>query len=294
MVDTMPTRKLRTLRFPLRSAIPAAFAALVLLILPAARAQLAAATDPIYVPTLTFDIASIRQTAGITNNALRAGVKNPPHASTLDITNFPIKRLIQYAYGFDTPISGGPQWTTDLYFNIQAKSDPETDEKLAKLTDSQAKLEKQHMLQTLLADRLKLKTHLETKESSVYALVLAKSGSKLQEIKIDPDQPKTVPGADVKGAGSRQGLEFTVGNASSKSITAILASQMEAPVLDRTGLTGIYKFTLQIGTDWSAGAPDAWPDVFTAVQEQLGLKLDPIKASIPVLVIDHIEMPSEN
>jgi uncharacterized protein (TIGR03435 family) len=267
---------------------------LVFALIPTAHAQLAAATDPDYVPTLTFDIASIRQTAGITDHALRAGVKNPPHASTVDITNFPIKRLIQLAYGFDTPISGGPTWTTDLYFNIQAKSDPETDEKLAKLTDNQAKLEKQHMLRVLLADRMKLKTHLETKESSVYALVLAKGGSKLQELKADPDQPKTIPGADVKGAGGRQGLEFTVGNATSKSIAAILASQTETPVLDRTGLTGTYKFTLQIGTDWSTGAPDAWPDIFTAVQEQLGLKLDPIKASIPVLVIDHIEMPSEN
>ena len=291
MSTTVPTRKLRTLRLTLRTAVSAA---LILLTLPAARAQIAAATDPDYVPTLTFDIASIRQTAGITDNSLRAGVKNPPHASTIDITNFPVKRMIQLAYGFDTPISGGPTWITDLYSNIQAKSDPATDEKLARLTDNQAKLEKQHMLQALLADRMKLKTHLETKESSVYALVLAKSGSKLQEIKADPDQPKTIPGADVKGAGSRQGLEFTVGNATSKSIAAILASQMEAPVLDRTGLTGIYKFQLQIGTDWSTGVPDAWPDLFTAVQEQLGLKLDPIKASVPVLVIDHIEMPSEN
>ncbi len=268
-------------------------AALPLLTPSSAHAQIAA-TDPTYVPTLTFDIASIRETAGVTDHGLKVSVKNPPHASTIDITNFSIKSLIQLAYGFGTPISGGPDWLTDRYFNIQAKSDPATDEKLARLTDDQAKLEKQHMLQALLADRLGLKYHMETRESSVYALVIAKNGSKLQEIKTDSDQPKTTPGADVKAQGGAQGLEFIVQNATARSIAAILVSQLEMPVIDRTGLTGTYKFTLQIGRDWSTGSPDAWPSIFTAVQEQLGLKLDATKASIPVLVIDHIDLPSAN
>ena len=291
--------KFPTLRHPLHRGLLLTAAGLMALTLPA-HAQ-TSVTDPTYVPTLTFDLASIRQTVGITDHGLKVGVKNPPHASNFEATNFTVKSLIQMAYGFDTPISGGPDWLGDRYFNIEAKSDAATDAQLAKLSDDDAKLEKRHMLQALLADRLSLKTHLETKESSVYALVLAKGGSKLQDIKVqpsdpsNPDQPRpTPPGADVRASGGAQGLEFTVQNATTKSIAAILVSQVETPVIDRTGLTGTYKFTLQFGRDWSAANPEGWPSIFTAVQEQLGLKLDSNKASIPVLMIDHIELPSAN
>jgi uncharacterized protein (TIGR03435 family) len=284
----------------LRRATLSAATGLVVL-LPTLACGQASVTDPTYVPSMTFDIASIRQTGGIADHGLRVGVKNPTHASTFEATNFTVKSLIQLAYGFDTPISGGPDWLGDRYFNVQAKSDPAADAKLAKLSDDDAKLEKRHMLQALLADRMGLKTHLETRETSVYALVVAKNGPKLQEPKpeasdaANPDQPKpAAPGADVRALGTPQGLEFTVQNATTKSIAAILVSQVETPIIDRTGLTGTYKFVLQFGRDWSAANPDGWPTIFTALQEQLGLKLDPIKASVPVLVIDHIELPSAN
>ena len=69
---------------------------------------------------------------------------------------------------------------------------------------------------------------------------------------------------------------------------------VEAPVVDKTGLTGIYNYTLQFGGEWSANDPDSYPSIFTAVQEQLGLKLESAHESVPNLVIDHINKPTEN
>jgi uncharacterized protein (TIGR03435 family) len=257
-----------------------------------------AAADTDYVPTLTFDVASIHEVNRDQNGGVRVSVSSPPHTSKFTATTFTTKMLLQSAYGWGVPIATGPDWMSQTYFNIEAKSDPSVDAQMAKLTDDQAKLEKMHMLQALLADRFRLKSHLETKESSVYALTLAKSGTKLHQVKVDADDPdRPTPanqGVDVQAHGSSQGLEFVVHSASMRAITALLSSQVEAPVLDRTGLTGYFDFTLQIGREWSAGDSESWPSIFTALQEQLGLKLEPAKAAVPNLIIDHIEKPSAN
>jgi uncharacterized protein (TIGR03435 family) len=250
---------------------------------------------PAYTPTLTFDVASIRENDATADRSVHVAVKSPPHASQFEVSNFTMKSLIQMAYGFGTPISGGPDWLSSSYFSVQAKSDAATDERLAKLPDDQARLEKLHMIQTLLVERMGLKGHWETKETSVYALVIAKNGPKLNEVKADPDHPVSAnAGTDVKASGSRQGIQFIADGSSTKAIAAMLVSQLNMPVVDKTGLTGAYKFTLQFGREWSANDPDGWPDIFTAVQEQLGLKLESTKAAIPVLIIDHIEPPSAN
>jgi uncharacterized protein (TIGR03435 family) len=99
---------------------------------------------------------------------------------------------------------------------------------------------------------------------------------------------------DITAHGSRHGLELDGAHASIRAIVGTLSSMVQAPVIDQTGLTGAYNFTLQIGRDWSANDPDSWPSIFTAVQEQLGLKLEAIHESIPNLVIDHITKPTEN
>lgn len=257
-----------------------------------------AAVTPDYVPTLTFDVASVRESAPPQGGSLRVGVSSPPHSCKFAANSFPAKALMQSAYGLGTPIIGGPEWLNDHYFTIEAKCDHSVDEQLAKLTDDQAKLEKQHMLQTLLADRFHLKAHTEVKESSVYAITLAKGGSKLHEVKIDPDDPNhpnpALTGVDVQAHGGAQGLEFVVHSASMRAIAGMVTSQVETPVIDHTGLPGYYDFTLQFGRPWSANNPDGWPDIFTAVQEQLGLKLDSIRAPIDVLVIDHMDLPTAN
>jgi uncharacterized protein (TIGR03435 family) len=288
-----------------RAALLIFLAGLLLLVLPPLHGQTAApaaaptaaasAQPPDYVPTLTFDVASIRETNGVVSGGLKVGVVSPPHTSKFTATNFTINTLLQVAYGFGTPISGGPEWIHQRYFNVEAKSDPSVDAQLATLTDDQAKLEKQHMLQALLIERCHLKFHLETKEFSVFALSVAKGGSKLQPIKADPDQPNAASrGVDVQAHGSGQGLEFVVHTASMRSMVGLLSSQVEAPVLDRTGLLDYYNFTLQFGRDWSSSNPDSWPDIYTAIQEQLGLKLESTRAPVEVLVIDHIDLPSEN
>lgn len=260
-----------------------------------AQAQPAAPTAPDYTPTLTFDIASIRQSAGETNGPMKVGVKSPPHSSVFEASSFPIMGLLHLAYGYGTPIAGGPSWLSESYFDVHAKSDPAVDAQMAKMTDDQSKLEKQHMLQVMLTERFNLKYHFETRESSVFALVPAKGGPKLQGVKIDPDKPApSLQGGGVDAHGGAQGLEFDAKTMSPLGVTALLSSQLEAPVVDHTGLTGYFNFTLQIGREWSASNPQSWPDIFTAVQEQLGLKLERTKANIPVLVIDHIDKPTAN
>jgi uncharacterized protein (TIGR03435 family) len=303
MVNTMLMPKSNCSRRALRIVLLATLAGPML---PAALGQsgaaaaLASAASPDYVPTLTFDVATIRQSGPTGGRGLRVGVVSPPHNSTLQITNFTIKSLIQVAYGFGTPISGGgPDWFTERYYNVQAKSDPATDEKLAKLPDDQARLEKQHMLQVLLADRFGLKTHLETRESSIYELVVAKGGAKLQPTPAPVDDqgqpiPNASPAADVQARGGQHGLEFDAKSFTMKAIAGLLTSQVEAPVIDKTGLTGAFNFTLQIGREWSANDPESYPSIFTAIQEQLGLKLNSTKEAVPNLIIDHIQLPSEN
>jgi uncharacterized protein (TIGR03435 family) len=256
------------------------------------------ATAPDYVPTLTFDVATVRESVPTQGNGVRVGVVNPPHSCKFTASNFPAKALLQAAYGFGTPISGGPDWLGDHYFTVEGRCDHSVDDQLAKLTDDQSRLEKQHMLQTLLVDRFHLKAHTETKESSVYAITIAKGGSKLHEAKVDADDPNhptpANSGVDVQAHGGAQGLEFVVHAASMKAVAGMVTSQIETPVVDHTGLPGYYDFTLQFGRPWSANNPESWPDIYTAIQEQLGLKLESIKAAIPVLVIDHIELPSAN
>jgi uncharacterized protein (TIGR03435 family) len=79
-----------------------------------------------------------------------------------------------------------------------------------------------------------------------------------------------------------------------RAICGALSSMVEAPVVDQTGLTGTYDYKLQFGREWSANDPDSWPSIFTAVQEQLGLKLEAVHESVPNLMVDHIAKPTEN
>ncbi len=260
-----------------------------------AHAQTPIVEEPNYKPTLTFDIAVIRL-APPPDASFHVSVSSPPHSSRFEATNLPIKVLLQIAYGFDAPVVGAPDWAANTYYNIQARSDEAADARLAKLTDNEVRLEKRNAIRVLLADRLGLKTHLETRNTSIYDLIVAKGGVKMQAVPRPPDgdAPATPPPADVQAHGSRHGLEFVGSNASMRAICGALSSMVEAPVVDKTGLLGTYNYTLQFGREWSANDPDTWPSIFTAVQEQLGLKLESEHEAVPNLVVDHIEKPSEN
>jgi uncharacterized protein (TIGR03435 family) len=263
-----------------------------------AHAQAPIVEEPNYKPTLIFDVATIRLAPPPDAN-FHVSVSSPPHSSRFEATNLPIKALLQIAYGFDAPVDGAPDWATNTMYNIQARSDEAADARLAKLTDNEVRLEKRNAIRMLLAERLDLKTHLETRNSSIYNLVVDKGGVKMKVVPPPPppangEAPPPPPPADVKAHGSQHGLEFVGSNAPMRAISGALSSMVEAPVVDKTGLAGTYNYTLQFGREWSANDPESWPSIFTAVQEQLGLKLEAVHESVPNLVVDHITKPTEN
>jgi uncharacterized protein (TIGR03435 family) len=145
------------------------------------------------------------------------------------------------------------------------------------------------MLQTLLADRFKLKTHIEKRQLPVYALVVGKGSPKLR--------PPSEPGHELHGVNGRNQFLETDRIAMSDLAVYISGSFMpDRPVIDRTGLAGTYKLRIEATPEFRINR-NPQPDdlsIFTAVQEQLGLKLEPSIAALDVLVIDSAQRPSEN
>ncbi len=159
------------------------------------------------------------------------------------------------------------------------------------------------IIQKLVADRFQLKFHREKKELSVYAIVVAKAEPKFKKSEADPN---SLPGLMFGGAGPAGGLNFNVRNATMAEVAGVLqGSVLDKPVVDQTGLSGKYDFTVKFTPDATqmtgfgprppaADNPDAPPDLFAAFEQQLGLKLQGAKASVDVLVIDKVEKPSAN
>jgi len=256
-----------------------------------------------YVPSMTFDVASVRESKPDLMAGVTVSFMNPAHSSLVRFSNSTVQSLLQIAFGVNFPqIVGLPDWThgPGPFFNIEAKSDESVDERLAKLSDEQARLEKQHMMQMLLADRFQLKVHWETREGPIYDLVIAKNGPKLQpggSIPISPEELRwtKLPPIHQRANGTK-GYEFIGHQCSMEALAKTLTIQMGAPVVDKTGLSGTYDFDLQYhgrGPD-ASDDPDVSPPLLTAVPEQLGLKMQPAKGEMQFLVIDHIERPSAN
>ena len=260
-----------------------------------AHAQTPIVEEPDFKPSLTFDVATIRPASPSSGN-FRVSVSSPPHSSRFEATNLTVKALLQVAYGFDMPIADAPDWISNTFYDIKARSDDAADARLVKLTDNESRLEKRNAIRQLLAERFGVKTHLETRNSSIYNLVAAKGGVKLQTAPLPPEgeTPAAPPSANAQAHPSRHGLEFDGSNANMRAIAGILSSMIEAPVVDKTGLTGAYNYTLQFGREWSAQDPESWPSIFTAVEEQLGLKLEAVHERVPNLVIEQINKPTEN
>jgi uncharacterized protein (TIGR03435 family) len=262
-------------------------------------------TNATTLPKFEYEVASIKldlsdHSSSMTNNA----------ADGFIATNISLKGLILNAYGIlDFQVLGGSDWINSERYVIDAKMDSETADALQKLSREAQGLVRQQMLQTVLADRLKLTIHRETRDLPVYFLVIAKGGSKLQQAK-----PGDTYANGVKGRGGLmgQGMGTSSGRFASNvnaqgvplsNLTAFLARPLGRPVVDRTGLTGNFDFTLKFAmerpgpddrlngmaiTDFDA------PFLFEAIQEQLGLKLESGKGPVEVIVIDHIERPSGN
>jgi uncharacterized protein (TIGR03435 family) len=259
-----------------------------------------------YVATMTFDVASVRENKNVdVNTGITMSGQFVPHTTMLRLINWRIESLISYAYGVDEyQIVGTPKWPWPTVFVIEAKVDSEADAKMAALTREQQRSEQQHMLQALLEERFKLKTHWETKEGDVYNLVVAKGGPKLgaegsmptsaDELKIFGD--RSVPALRQKNDG--QGYDFIAHGCSMGQWVGMLTAQFGRPVIDKTGLTGNYDFVLKYKGRWdrdrNADDLDPTPPMDRALQEKLGLKVDAARGPVKALVIDHIDKPSEN
>jgi uncharacterized protein (TIGR03435 family) len=263
-----------------------------------------AATSPVY------EVASIKPDKSGTNM-----VRMMYTPDGLSATNASVQMLISTAYGVENnQISGAPGWLNSDKYDIEAKMDSATVEELRKLNEDDRRAVRQHMLQALLADRFKMTVHRETKDLPIYVLIVAKDGPKFKQATPGDTYPNGIKGPDGhSGAGmmmmgreglTAQGVELT-------NLVRHLTRVLGRTVVDKTGLTGRYDFTLKWTPDESlGGAPrgpqsgqagvgdtapaDSSPSLFTVLQEQLGLKLESQKGPVEILVIDHVEKPSEN
>jgi uncharacterized protein (TIGR03435 family) len=188
-----------------------------------------------------------------------------------------------------------PAWSNDG-FDIEAKVAPADVATLGKMNFDQ----RRQMFQAILTDRFKMVVHHETRELPLYILTVAKGGPKFKEsAPFDPSS--TTP--HRRGMTVNNG-KITATDAQISTMVTILSRNLGRTIVDKTGLTGNYDFTLEWADDAgsprpsdgaaAANAPDPGASIFTALQEQLGLKLESTKGPVDVVVIDHIEKPTEN
>jgi uncharacterized protein (TIGR03435 family) len=220
-----------------------------------------------------FEVASIRPHPG-----LPLSVRVSVSGSLVTVREYPLLGLIMDAYQLRSyQILGGPAWLESDRFDIVARAPGE-----GPPTDAQLRM----MMQKLLAERFQLKFHRETKQMPVYALTVGKGGPKLKKSAPDAEPLFQFSGGLVTA--------ITVTKQSMEEFAKHLGSSgVDRPVVDKTGLTSEYSFTLNWSADQtqSTGALDA-PSIFTAIQEQLGLKLEPAKGPVDLLTIDSARKPS--
>lgn len=227
---------------------------------------------------LAFEVASIKPGDP---QPLSAGLQFLPSGRMI-ATSFPLEILIQEVYKVGSfQIVGLKQltsaWNTTR-FDIQATAGGPAESRDQLLV----------MAQALLADRFQMRFHRETREMPVYALIPAKNGIKLQ-VAENNGRPRGIGGINDSWPMGR----LFGSNVNMLHFVQILSEQqLDRPVVDRTNFTEPFDFKLEYATIDQVNASS--PSIFTAVQEQLGLKLDPATLPIEVMVIDHIEMPSEN
>lgn len=277
-----------------------------------------------------FDKVSITPSTESTPTSTYAGTKNRMVRMMFGpddffANNVTLRSVIEEAYAVqDNQLLGGPDWLTTARFDINAKIHIADDNKPAFPNHEKIRT----MLQALLSERTQLALHNETRQLQSYALVVAEGGSKLQpsqaadtetgsisaggpsqhvfiqNVRTGPDgQPSDGHNMRMQ-LGDNQVFGVASRGISMAELTNLLSREVGAPVVDKTGLKGNYNFSLQWKhSDQAGGAADSNSpsdngdsnsSIFTAIQEQLGLKLQPQKGPIPVLVIDHIEKPAEN
>jgi bla regulator protein BlaR1 len=235
------------------------------------------------------------------------------HPDSFRAKNQTLQDLLKLAYGVqDNQISGGPDWISTARFNIEAKLDSSAVAELKKLSPEQEKMERDQMLQALLTDQFKVALHRENKLLPAQVLVIAKNGPKFQAAKPGDTYPNGIKGLDGLPAGPHKfdmgpdGL--TVQALPMSFVAEHLAMHFNQPVVDRTGLTGDYDFTLKFSLEGAAAHKEmhggkettvhtlpvssTMTALLAAIEDQLGLKLEPQTIPLPVLVVDRAENPS--
>lgn len=268
--------------------------------------RIAVAQSPTEHPE--YEVASVKlNTSGTQMVRINGGLGSPRFAAT----NMSLRMLITFAYNVKNFEISGEKGVIDAgRYDIEARS------AVAKPTEEQSRL----MLQALLADRFRLTVHRETKEVPVYALVPVKGGSKLAQpkegscVKFDPASPPRPPtpgqpppmfcGGVMMGPNALRGVGISM-----KQFVDALSNILGRPVIDKTGYAGTFDAALEFspegvdmaslfgGMTFMVSQPppdDSRPSIFTAVQEQLGLKLESQKGRAEFLVVDHAEKASEN
>jgi uncharacterized protein (TIGR03435 family) len=263
-------------------------------------------------PSPSFEVASIKPNRSATPQRFFQ-LSDPSRFRT---TNIPVKDMIGFAYHVQPfQISGGPGWIESQGYDIEAKVDDSLAATFEKLPSEQRMDQYRLMVRSLLAERFKLKMSHETKELPVFALVVAKGGPKLTASAVTQEQHA---GGNGPGGGRGPGIMMSPGELRGAGmpihmLAEALGRQPDVGgrlVLDETGIKGNYDFTLHwaaqapraleasAGNDQAAGngppADSSGPSIFTAIQEQLGLKLESTKGPVEMLVIDNVEKPSEN
>jgi uncharacterized protein (TIGR03435 family) len=224
---------------------------------------------------LAFEVASVKPIAPPLPSA--GGAWTVTHGRFRAETGY-VRDVIGWAYDLlAAQVKGGPDWIDrePYYFDARAEN-PDAGADQIRV-----------MLQTLLKDRFKLVIHRDNQQAQVYTLVVGKNGSKLQDAKDGRKNYINWTGPGHVTFAENQTLDGLIN---------VLSYLLSAPVLDETGLKGPYNFSLEFTNprDPRPRQVDSPPDLFTAVQEQLGLKLEAKKAPVATLVIDHIDRPSEN
>jgi uncharacterized protein (TIGR03435 family) len=201
--------------------------------------------------------------------------------------NRPLSALVWAAYNIrmDGQVAGLPGWAQTERYDIEAKMDAAAMERAKSLSKAARDAEEDAMLQSILAERCQFKAHEETKELPVYDLVIAKGGLKIKEAVADESPTESMTGSGVMTA---RGMAIS-------SLTSAFSGMEGRLIVDKTGLGDKkFDFELKWAPEDAPSTENAGPSLFTALEEQLGLKLVPAKGLVRVLTIDHIERPSPN
>lgn len=242
-----------------------------------------------------LEVASIKR-----NNSAASETYIRPSLGRLSIRNMNVKNLLKIVYGImDFQISGGPSWIDSETYDIEAKSDGDATPR--QMTGA--------VLQSILEQRFKLAAHQVPKELPVYVLTVSGRGPNLKPsaeqicVPFDPANPPLPgdPGRNPNELCGSIGLGLTNLNAKQVTMPAVamaFSHLLGRTVMDKTNLAGEFDAQMTFAPPGSvpngAAIDPTLPDIFTAVREQLGLKLDPSNGPVEVLVIDHVERPSEN